>query len=154
MPNNFRVKINVNDVKKLIKSAKTEVLKYDGVRTGYIRGKDYNGKDFDTVENALLQEFGSKNGKIPSRPFIRNTIEKNAEKWTKDFEKLLNKEEPLKMMLSRMGVIVKTDLQDSIDSNTPPPNAKSTVKAKGSSYTLIDTGKLRNSIQMELIKNK
>lgn len=35
-----------------------------------------------------------------------------------------------------------------IASNVPPPNAASTVKNKGSSKTLIDTGEMRNSVQV------
>ena len=36
---------------------------------------------------------------------------------------------------------------DEIDSNTPPPNAESTAKKKGSSHTLVDTGQLRASVR-------
>jgi hypothetical protein len=195
----FKVKIDTKEVEKLLNGMKKELLKYQGVRTGYITAKDYEDKKgFDTVKNALLQEFGgiikvpahtstvyrsfnekkgsfNDNGrfvkekkanwsetvnipayiiKIPSRPFIRNAIAKNEQRWIKDFEKLLTSEKPLKQLLMEMGIKIKVDLQNSIDNNTPPPNAPATIRKKKSSKTLIDTGNLKKSIQNELIKNK
>jgi len=39
-------------------------------------------------------------------------------------------------------------IRTKIASNVPPPNAASTVKGKGSSKTLIESAKMRNSVQV------
>ncbi len=46
---------------------------------------------------------------------------------------------------------LRNDIIEKINSNIPPPNAPSTIKAKGSSHTLIDTGEMRRSIDFRVI---
>lgn len=45
-----------------------------------------------------------------------------------------------------MGEILQASCQKNVSDGIPPPNAASTVKRKGSSKPLIDTGQLRGSI--------
>lgn len=90
--------------------------------------------------------------KIPARPFADNASVAILEKWrtmrdaairgaTKqkkfiDVEALLN-------VAGAMGV---TEWQRAIDNMTSPTNAPSTIKKKGSSHPLIDSGDMKQSV--------
>lgn len=95
---------------------------------------------------AAWNEFGTE--RIPSRPFMRNTNEKVEEpvidhlKATVDPKKMIVTPE----MAEQVGVIVQGAMQEEIVDLREPPNAPSTVAAKGSSNPLVDTGKLRQSV--------
>ena len=54
--------------------------------------------------------------------------------------------------LEQFGAWSKGEIQARIARGVPPPNAASTVKRKGSSTPLIDTGILRSSIDYEVRK--
>lgn len=141
--------IKLGDTIELLNDLKKDAKKYKGAKVGYIKDKQYeNG--FSLIENAIVQEFG--NDKIPSRPFIRKTLKKK-ESWIELFDNLLSENLTLRQILLQVANQVRSDMIASIDSNIPPPNAKSTIQQKGSSHTLIDTGLLRGSIQVELVKN-
>jgi hypothetical protein len=57
---------------------------------------------------------------------------------------------PMTPELQKLGAFGAAKIQDQIASNMPPPNAPSTIAQKGSSGTLIDTGRLRQSITWAL----
>ncbi|HOL44375.1 MAG TPA: hypothetical protein PK659_09005 [Methanothrix sp.] len=48
---------------------------------------------------------------------------------------------------------LRNEIVKKINSNIPPPNKPSTIKQKGSSKTLVDTGNMINSVDMQLIKS-
>ena len=54
--------------------------------------------------------------------------------------------------LELLGAYVVGQVQEVISDGVPPPNAASTIAAKGSSKTLIDTGHLRQSQTYEVRK--
>ena len=53
-------------------------------------------------------------------------------------------------MANDVGMKIENAIRLKILSNIPPPNAASTIKAKGSSYTLIDTGEMLESVSHEV----
>lgn len=148
------VKFDIKQVDKFCDKLIKELKSVKGVKCGYLKDAKYpNG--FSLIANALLQEYG--NGKVPPRPFMRNTLKRQKE-WVKYVNEMFNANQdetgiPLKTIVKTVGLMMKDAMQDSIDSNIPPPNKPSTVKKKGSSHTLIDTGTLRSSIQYEVIEN-
>jgi hypothetical protein len=48
--------------------------------------------------------------------------------------------------------VAQNDVRKAIRDLDSPPNAESTIKAKGSSNPLIDTGQMINSIRWEYVK--
>jgi hypothetical protein len=54
--------------------------------------------------------------------------------------------------VTALGLELRDAIVLKILSNIPPPNAPSTIKAKGSSSTLIDTGHLLASIDVEVVE--
>ena len=87
---------------------------------------------------------------------MRNTIKRNEQKWVKYIKEMfdpnMDGNMPLKVIALNIALKMQRDIQASILSNTPPPNKPSTIRRKGSSRTLIDTGLLLNSVQSEVIK--
>lgn len=94
---------------------------------------------------AAFNEFGT--GTIPPRPFFRNAIAKNSTKWPINLGTALkNNDFDAAKALGLVGQEIQEEIQESIRSNTPPPNAPSTVAAKGFATTLIDTSTMLNSV--------
>lgn len=132
-----------------------EELKKLQVRIGYQRG-EAKGKDgMNRLDVALWNELGTSNG-IPSRPFLRNSVDNNAEqidKACKDAIKVITKGGKAKDVLNSIGGMQKAQVQHTIDSGEFVPNALSTVKRKkGSAKPLIDTGLLRDSVNVVICK--
>lgn len=150
----FKCKIDIKGVDELCERLRKQMKKVKGARAGYIGNQSYpNG--LTVAENALIQEYGTDT--IPPRPFLRKTL-KQQKKWAKFTKEMFDANGDgtltLEQIAGQVGIMMKQDIQDSINSNIPPPNAESTIRQKGSSKTLIDTGTLRNSVQSEVIKDK
>lgn len=75
---------------------------------------------------------------IPPRPYFRTMIKDKGPTWPAAMAKLLKSDDyDAKKTLGLMGELIKGQLQDSIKALTSPPNAASTVRAKGFSKPLI-----------------
>lgn len=89
---------------------------------------------------------------IPSRPFFRNMIAAHKGEWGDDAAKLFKETDyDVITVAERMGTLMASQLQVSIRSNTPPPNAPSTIARKGHGQTLIDSGDMLNGVDFEII---
>jgi hypothetical protein len=107
---------------------------------------------------ASVHEFGSADGTIPERSFMRSAIDKHS----KELKRLTHKA----AYNASMGHVTKKQalglicqkmtgwFQDEIEAGVPPPNKPATIARKGSSKTLIDTGQLKNSIDWEIKTGK
>ncbi len=94
---------------------------------------------------AAYNEFGTE--RIPPRPFFRNMIKENKSRWPVNLRTFLkNKNYDARAALGLLGQEVQEELQTSILSNVPPPNAPATVAEKGFNRTLVDTGVMLNSV--------
>lgn len=100
---------------------------------------------------AAIQEFGAPAAGIPPRPFIRPTVKEKKDQWVKGLTKSVVKVAEGKMSafeaLSLVGIQAAADIQTKITTIYSPPNAESTIKAKGSAKPLIDTGYMHASVQ-------
>ena len=134
-------------------------------RSGVLEGATYTGED-DTkagqnvAEVAFWNEFGTEH--IPARPALRNAIELNKGKWTKEFKDYLKQKGSDKIYeaLEFVGMIMRFDLVDSIKKNTPPELAESTIMKKEkkgyphAQQTLIASGTYAKSISYDLVQGK
>lgn len=102
-------------------------------------------ENFNLASLAAVLEFGNEH--IPSRPFLRQTLVENQEKYTALFINLLKNGKPLEQIYEHIAVIAQGDVQLNIVKGSWTPNAKSTIRRKKSSKPLIDTGKLRQSVR-------
>ncbi len=93
-------------------------------------------------------EFGTVN--IPPRPFLRTSLKRNRRKWSNGLARAFGKtQNPMgfRMAIRRVGVVIVGDTQATIRRGPWAPNAPETVRRKGSSAPLIDTGQLVQSIR-------
>lgn len=135
-----------------------EELKKNQVRIGYQRGKngkkDETGKEVDYCDIALFNELGTSNG-IPSRPFLRDSVDKNASKIDsacKAALRTISKGGTAGDILKKLGNMQKGIVRQTIVSGGFQANAPSTIKKKGSDKPLIDSGGLRKFVDFAVVK--
>jgi hypothetical protein len=120
------------------------------VKVGFPSGK-VGG---DIVSRALWNEFGTSRG-IPERPFMRNSLRANREKYIEVLKALaaqiVRGVTSLQESLSALGQEAAGDIQNEILTGNFVPNKPATIKAKGSSKPLIDTGQMLGSVTYEVV---
>jgi hypothetical protein len=65
-------------------------------------------------------------------------------------KRIITGEQNITTALNRLGLKAQGDIQSSIDATVSPPNAELTVKLKGSSKPLRDTGEMRQKVTFDL----
>ena len=97
---------------------------------------------------AAINEYGAPSRGIPPRPFMRITIAAHRSEWPAQLAARFQYHDgDVRAAFADMGEIIKSELQDTVRSNVPPPNAPSVVARKGFSRTLIETGYLLQHIK-------
>ncbi len=126
-------------------SAVVGVIKGTGAHSGKF------GNSATVAEVAWFNEYGTKN--IPSRPFLRTTINRHHKKYTdliaSGLIMYLTGKISRQKVQAKIGFTAQADVKKEITEWETPPNAELTIALKGSSQPLIDTGQLRNSIQWQ-----
>lgn len=115
----------------------------------------HEGEDGTTLADvATWNEFGA--GTVPERSFLRAWFDENQERIKEVIKRLLADVIAGKITedvaLERLGLWMQADIQKRIANSIPPPNAASTVAAKGSSTPLINKGQLRSGITFKVEK--
>lgn len=144
-------------MKRLAKADK-QAVEVGFPRAGTLKSKKQtNVKNYaQLVDIAAYNHFGTKDGRIPSRPFmtiamrgqykqrIQNVVRKESVQLMDP-----NSRMPVSISLDRIGLAAVAQHKRAIRDLKSPPNAPSTVKAKGggTSNPLIDTGTMINSLQ-------
>lgn len=101
---------------------------------------------------ASFNEFGTSTA--PARSFLRSTFD-DADYYRDDLTRLarrVGKQLSARRALTILGFKITSDVKQKIVELKTPPNAPSTIAEKGSSNPLIDTGRLRQSIDFEIGK--
>ena len=104
---------------------------------------------------ASVHEYGSTDGRIPERSFIRSTMDANTSNLLaltahlKD--KILFDGVSVVHALGKIGLIIQGLIQKQITDGDFEPLQQATIDRKGSSKPLIDTGQLRASIRYEIV---
>lgn len=92
---------------------------------------------------------------IPQRSFLRAPLKANLPEYRKAFAWFVNRAAQGKISmnqaLNQMGMMMARDSQEAISKGIDPANADSTIRRKGSSTPLIDTGRLRQSITWRVV---
>lgn len=121
------------------------------VRIGFQHGKATEEDGTDICDVAAWNELGTVN--MPSRPFLRKSVDENEGKinsFLKSKKKDLIRGVSAEQVLKEIGIFQKDLIQEKITDGSFAPNAESTVKKKGSSKPLIDTGRMRQSVNYEI----
>ena len=126
----------------------------DDAERVYVRKSERPSNDTGTeqavtvLQVAIWNEFGT--SRTPSRSFLREWFDTNREvakgKFLTLMKSVIRGERTKEQILDLIGLWAVGEIQKNISKGVPPPNAQSTIDAKGSSTPLIDTGVLRSSI--------
>lgn len=128
-----------NELKGLIKNKNLEV--------GFFEVSKYdNGVYVASV--ASFNEYGTAN--IPPRPFFRNAVAKNSNKWNDILTNELRNSVDVELAYHRVGEVAKGDIVESIMQTNTPPNSPLTIAKKKSSKPLVDTSFMRSSVNYKV----
>jgi hypothetical protein len=106
-------------------------------------------------EVAVYNEFGTSDGRIPERSFIRWTHDHKKKEWIRRTAQLRKRvmqgELTTDQALGLMGEMIQKDIKDRILSNVQPANKPATVArktrdGKSGNKTLIDTTQMLGSV--------
>lgn len=124
------------------------------VQVGFQHGKEVEEDGTDICDIAMWNELGTEH--IPSRPFLRKSVDENAaiiDSMLDRTAKMLLSGHSVKRVLNQLGSFQKGLVQKKIVEGSYIPNAASTIRKKGSSKPLIDTGRMRQSVNY-IVKRK
>lgn len=121
------------------------------LRVGFLSNATYpNGTPVAMI--AAIHNWGAPSRNIPPRPFFTNMVAKHSPEWPTEIRAQLKATNyDARTTMNRMGALIKGELQQSIRDLPGPPLKPATVKRKGFSSLLIDTGHLLNSIAYEYV---
>lgn len=112
----------------------------------------HEGEAATVADVATWNHFGT--SRIPARPFLTITMERKKAEIDKLFRRIANgvalEKLTVEQGLGLMGETLVGAVKATIAEGVPPPNAQSTIDAKGSSTPLIDKGQLRGAITYEI----
>lgn len=140
--------------KILSKLKQLKSLKGASVVVGFPKGWNAYPDGTPVAMVATVHEFGSPAQNIPSRPFFRTTLFVNKnykELRIKKFTMIMNGKLPVIMAMNQLGDTIKNDIVDSIIAIKSPKLKDNTIKRKGSSNPLVDTGHLKQSVTYKVI---
>lgn len=105
------------------------------------------------AEVGYYQEYGTQD--IPARPWLSEGVKRaDPAKLLKQIAVDVVNGKPAQQALDRAGLAAVGAIQEGFTAIAWEPNAASTIKAKGSSQPLIDTGRLRQSVSYKIVKGE
>ncbi|MFQ9365596.1 MAG: hypothetical protein ACLS73_04730 [Bilophila wadsworthia] len=132
---------------------RTQTLYFKRKRDGSVGNRFVKKGKSDFAQDASVKAHTVT---IPSRPFLRSTLDAKADAWCDNLAEALEAGRTPKEAMRLVGRRMADDIQATIKSNMPPDNAESTKRrknAKGAGKgTLIDSGSLLKSIDYEVVK--
>ena len=118
--------------------------------------------DYTLGEIGIVHEFGSKDGRIPERSFLRVPAQDKRSEMLAFINELRKQvvtgKMAVAMALGRIGLKFESIVRDRIRSNIPPRLQKETIRrktrdGKEGDVALIDFGQLINSISSQVNMN-
>ena len=123
--------------------------KAQSVHVGFLDGSERSsGGQTNIPTLAVMHEFGS--GKIPSRPFMRNTVatflkERDSKRGIRFMQFRASVAVHMQLVGKNLASMMKREIKNFKD----PPNAPATLKRKRGSNPLIDTGKMLDAVDWQ-----
>lgn len=121
------------------------------VRIGYQAGKASEEDGTDICDVAAWNELGTSNA--PARPFLRQSVDNHESEinaFLQSKRKDLVRGVGAEQILKDIGIFQKDLIQGEITDGSFVPNAASTIRKKGSSKPLIDSGKMRQLVNYQI----
>ena len=137
------------------------VIAHPGGQPFYPSKKEPKGPSAELDDGSFIgfKKKGSKGPKtkpheiiIPMRSFIRSTVDEKRKNYEQvggeQWNKILEGKKTIRQALVFLGQMIEKDIKAKIVSLDTPPNAPSTIKAKGGDDNpLIDTGAMLGSVR-------
>lgn len=126
--------------------AELEKLAKLEIQIGFQEGET-NDDGASLAEIAAFNELGTST--IPARPFMRQSFEnheKELQAACDQVNAMLSNGSTCESALEELGVFAKGLVQNEILEGEFEPNSPSTIAKKGSDTPLIDTGRMRQSV--------
>ena len=128
-------------------------MKGASIQAGYFEGVQSDDPSLSLADVAVWNEFGTNDGHVPERPFLRPAFDKNIAKYQAVAKKMLA---DLKggigglRILQTIGALMASDIKKEITNVRTPPNAPETIAAKGFDNPLIESGTLKNRADFKI----
>lgn len=121
-----------------------------GVRIGFLEAARYpDGTPVAMI--AAIHNYGAPRAGIPPRPFFTNMIAAKQGEWPKAIAGLLKSTDyDAFRTLQLTGEAVAGQLRQSIIDTNDPPLKPATIRRKGFSKPLVETGHMLNSVDYEV----
>lgn len=142
--------METRDGKRLRKQI-DELMKLE-LRVGFQHGEEADDAGVDIADIAMWNELGT--ARSPARPFMRQSVDNNAARINAmckaQLQAIASGSRTAKEALNALGALQKALVQDTIRNGEFVENAPSTIKKKGSDQPLIDTGRMRQSVNFTI----
>ena len=121
--------------------------------------EDAGAHDESDESDETVAEIGAKNHfgfissfgfHVPPRPWLDVGVLSGAKKYAKIIKQTTDQGKDLNQSLEKVAVFATAATQNYIIKLREPPNAKETIKKKGSSNPLIDTGQMMQSVTSKI----
>jgi hypothetical protein len=124
------------------------------VAVGVLEGPVREDSNLTNAQLYSIHEHGAPQAGIPARPSLGPTIDEKKGEYAKLASRLgdmmLTGSMGEEQALALLGERAVADVHRTIQRGVPPPNTTATIKAKGSSKQLIDTGAMNQAITYEV----
>lgn len=125
-----------------------------GVVVGILQdrgGEVAEGGELTLAGYAAVNEFGTKDGHVPERSFLRSTVAENEGRYVRELvdaaRSVMVGDAEIEAAFGMVGLGAENDVKDKIRDLRDPPNAASTLRRKyPGDNPLIDTGRMRQAI--------
>lgn len=107
---------------------------------------------FSMAGLGAVQHFGNDN--IPARPFLDLGVASGNKEYLETIQDGIKRGLPTEQIINQVGLLAAGNVKQFITDLRTPPNTPATIKRKGSSNPLIDTGNLRASIDYTVESEK
>lgn len=130
-----------------------------GVFVGVRDNGDTDDDGTPLVLIAAVNEFGSVDGHVPERSYLRSTADAKRDEYAAAIVAIVDaamkapagqSDRVVRRGLGRLGAKAVGDVKRTITALDTPANAPSTIEKKGADNPLIDTGRLRQSIDFDV----
>lgn len=137
-------------VRRVLQGMAEKLKRPATVRVGFLEGATYpDGTPVAMV--AAIQNWGAPRAGIPPRPFFTNMIADKQDSWGPATAELLARNDyDATATMTLVGEGIAGQLRQAIVDTNEPALAESTIKRKGSSKALVDSGHMLNSISYKV----
>lgn len=136
--------------RKALDDLSAKLNKAGTLKVGFLENATYpDGTKVALI--AAIQNFGAPSRGIPPRPFFSDMVATKSPGWPKAMAALMVQHNfDARIVLDLMGQGIAGQLRQSIIDTNSPPNAPATIRRKGSSKPLVDTGHMLASVDYEV----